>query len=44
MSDLRKIERGRAKKSHFVLSNWIIDSIKEEHTKNERHYEPKVKL
>ncbi len=42
VNDLRKIERGRMKKSHFILSNWITDSIKEEHIKNERHYEPKI--
>jgi hypothetical protein len=39
---LRELQKNRPKKSHFILYNWIIDSIKDGHYKNERLYEPKI--
>ncbi len=42
VSDLRRVERGRVKKSHFVLSSWVTDSIESREMRSERHYEPKI--
>ena len=44
VNDLRKIERNRSKKSHFVLSSWVSESITDGYTKNERHFEPRTKI
>ena len=42
VAELRRLEKSHSRKHHFVIADWVTDSIECEYTKNERFYEPRT--